>query len=156
MQVLAYVNRVKDVTSNVDHQTFTRADVESNDVRCPDSAAAESMYRGKSYMLRDSFLICLHLRGKALSEIQLAAGCSADAALCCQLEPINASARVCCAVIDDIRKKGDSCGGEVTCVIRACPKGLGSPVFDKLEAELAKALMSLPASKVPFLKSCRP
>ncbi len=55
---------------------------------------------------------------------------------------------MCCAVIDDIRKKGDSCGGEVTCVIRACPKGLGSPVFDKLEAELAKALMSLPASKV--------
>jgi chorismate synthase len=36
----------------------------------------------------------------------------------------------------------------VTCVIRACPKGLGSPVFDKLEAELAKAFMSLPASKV--------
>jgi len=33
-------------------------------------------------------------------------------------------------------------------VIRACPKGLGSPVFDKLEAELAKAFMSLPASKV--------
>ena len=32
-------------------------------------------------------------------------------------------------------------------MIRACPKGLGSPVFDKLEAELAKALMSLPASK---------
>lgn len=52
-----------------------------------------------------------------------------------------------CAVIDEVRKKGDSCGGEVTCVIRACPKGLGSPVFDKLEAELAKALMSLPASK---------
>ena len=32
-------------------------------------------------------------------------------------------------------------------MIRACPKGLGSPVFDKLEAELAKAFMSLPASK---------
>lgn len=55
---------------------------------------------------------------------------------------------MCCTVIDEIRKTGDSCGGEVTCVIRACPKGLGSPVFDKLEAELAKALMSLPASKV--------
>ena len=51
-------------------------------------------------------------------------------------------------MIDEVRKRGDSCGGEVTCVIRACPKGLGSPVFDKLEAELAKALMSLPASKV--------
>ncbi len=51
-------------------------------------------------------------------------------------------------VIDDIRKKGDSCGGEVTCIIRNCPKGLGAPVFGKLEAELAGALMSLPASKV--------
>ena len=54
-----------------------------------------------------------------------------------------------CAVIDEIRKRGDSCGGEVTCVVRNCPIGLGSPVFDKLEAELAKAVMSLPATKVP-------
>lgn len=52
------------------------------------------------------------------------------------------------AVIDDIRKTGDSCGGEVTCIVRHCPKGLGAPVFGKLEAELAGALMSLPASKV--------
>ncbi len=52
------------------------------------------------------------------------------------------------AAIDEVRLRGDSCGGEVTCVIRSCPKGLGSPVFDKLEAELCKALMSLPASKV--------
>lgn len=51
-------------------------------------------------------------------------------------------------MIDDIRKKGDSCGGEVTCIVRRCPKGLGAPVFGKLEAELAGALMSLPASKV--------
>ena len=51
-------------------------------------------------------------------------------------------------MIDKIRVKGDSCGGEVTCVVRGPPIGLGSPVFDKLEAELAKAAMSLPASKV--------
>lgn len=51
-------------------------------------------------------------------------------------------------MIDKIRVKGDSCGGEVTCVVRNPPIGLGSPVFDKLEAELAKAAMSLPASKV--------
>ena len=75
MQVLAYVNRVKDVTSDVDHQTFTRADVESNDVRCPDSAAAESMYKGEACILSDSRLSHLHLWGKALSEVQLAAGC---------------------------------------------------------------------------------
>ena len=49
--------------------------------------------------------------------------------------------------IDDVRTRGDSCGGEVTCVIRHCPVGLGAPVFDKLEADLAKAMMSLPASK---------
>lgn len=49
--------------------------------------------------------------------------------------------------INEVRNRGDSCGGEVTCVVRRCPKGLGSPVFDKLEAELAKALMSLPATK---------
>lgn len=46
-----------------------------------------------------------------------------------------------------MRTRGESCGGEVTCVVRGCPKGLGSPVFGKLEAELAKALMSLPATK---------
>jgi chorismate synthase len=51
------------------------------------------------------------------------------------------------AAINEVRNRGDSCGGEVTCVVRRCPKGLGSPVFDKLEAELAKALMSLPATK---------
>lgn len=54
------------------------------------------------------------------------------------------------AVIDAIRKTGDSCGGEVTCIVRRCPKGLGAPVFGKLEAELAGALMSLPASKVRY------
>jgi chorismate synthase len=47
-----------------------------------------------------------------------------------------------------VRTRGESCGGEVTCVVRGCPKGLGNPVFDKLEAELAKAIMSLPATKV--------
>lgn len=46
-----------------------------------------------------------------------------------------------------MRTRGDSCGGEVTCIVRKCPRGLGAPVFDKLEADLAKALMSLPATK---------
>ncbi|EFJ44267.1 hypothetical protein VOLCADRAFT_82892 [Volvox carteri f. nagariensis] len=49
--------------------------------------------------------------------------------------------------INEVRTRGESCGGEVTCVVRRCPKGLGSPVFDKLEAELAKAMLSLPATK---------
>jgi chorismate synthase len=49
--------------------------------------------------------------------------------------------------IDAARRAGDSLGGEVECVARGVPAGLGEPVFDKLEAELAKALLSLPASK---------
>ncbi|KAL9224952.1 hypothetical protein vseg_000927 [Gypsophila vaccaria] len=49
--------------------------------------------------------------------------------------------------IDAVRVKGDSVGGVVTCIVRNAPRGLGSPVFDKLEAELAKACLSLPATK---------
>ncbi|THG21231.1 hypothetical protein TEA_001219 [Camellia sinensis var. sinensis] len=51
------------------------------------------------------------------------------------------------AAIDAVRVRGDSVGGVVTCIARNVPRGLGSPVFDKLEAELAKAAMSLPATK---------
>lgn len=56
-------------------------------------------------------------------------------------------ARRMIALIDETRKDGDSLGGIVECVARNVPAGLGDPVFDKLEADLAKALMSLPASK---------
>lgn len=49
--------------------------------------------------------------------------------------------------IKEIRNDGNSIGGTVECVVRNCPPGLGEPVFDKLEAELAKAVMSLPATK---------
>ncbi len=51
------------------------------------------------------------------------------------------------ARIDAARARGDSLGGVVECVARGVPPGLGEPVFDKLEADLAHALMSLPASK---------
>jgi len=49
--------------------------------------------------------------------------------------------------IEKIRSQGDSVGGVVECVIRNCPVGLGEPVFDRLEADLAKAMLSLPATK---------
>lgn len=51
------------------------------------------------------------------------------------------------ARIEQVRDEGDSIGGVVECVARNVPKGLGAPVFDKLEADLAKAVLSLPASK---------
>jgi chorismate synthase len=96
IEILAYVSKVQDIeTTNVDHDTFTMEDVDSNIVRCPDSEVAEKMLER----------------------------------------------------IDEIRKSGNSIGGVVTCVCRNVPAGLGSPVFDKLEADLAKACMSIPAAK---------
>ena len=50
-------------------------------------------------------------------------------------------------LIKEMRKDGNSVGGVVECVIRNCPVGLGAPVFDRLEADLAKAMLSLPATK---------
>jgi len=49
--------------------------------------------------------------------------------------------------IKQVRSDGDSVGGIIECVLRGVPAGLGEPVFDKLEAELARAMMSLPATK---------
>jgi len=49
--------------------------------------------------------------------------------------------------IEKARADGDSLGGTIACVARGVPLGLGEPVFDKLEADLAKAMLSLPASK---------
>lgn len=50
-------------------------------------------------------------------------------------------------IITDAQGQGDTVGGTIACVVRGVPVGLGDPVFDKLEADLAKAMMSLPASK---------
>ena len=49
--------------------------------------------------------------------------------------------------IEEVRKMGDSAGGIIECVINGCPAGLGDPVFDKLDAELAKAMLSIGAVK---------
>jgi chorismate synthase len=51
------------------------------------------------------------------------------------------------AAVEAIRKDGDSLGGVVSCALRGCPPGWGEPVFDRLEADLAKGVLSLPASK---------
>lgn len=95
VEVLSYVKRVHNLEAKIDADRVTTKDIESNIVRCPNSATAKQM-------------------------IQL---------------------------IEKIRKQGDSVGGIVECVARNIPAGWGEPVFDKLEADLAKAMMSLPASK---------
>jgi chorismate synthase len=95
VEVLAWVSQVQDLVADVDALTVTMEQVESNIVRCPDSAMAEKM-----------------------------------------IERIEA-----------IRKEGNSIGGVISTVARGVPAGWGEPVFDKLEADLGKALLSLPACK---------
>ena len=61
--------------------------------------------------------------------------------------PDPAAAEKMIAAIEKARADGDSLGGTIACVARGVVAGLGDPVFDKLEADLAKAMLSLPASK---------
>lgn len=61
--------------------------------------------------------------------------------------PDEASAQKMEEYIKQIRKEGDTIGGTVTCVIQNVPIGLGEPVFDKLHAELGKAMLSINAVK---------
>ncbi len=50
-------------------------------------------------------------------------------------------------LIKEVKKEGDTIGGVVNCVIAGCPVGLGEPVFDRLHAELGKAILSINACK---------
>ena len=95
VDVLAWVESIKDVECTVPPHLVKRADVEFNEVRTADQRVAAEMSR----MVREA------------------------------------------------RNAGDSLGGVVACTVRNCPVGLGDPVFDKLEATLAHAMMSIPACK---------
>src|SRR5213083_3569146 len=61
--------------------------------------------------------------------------------------PDAAAAKRMISLIERIRDEGDSVGGVIECVARGIAPGLGEPVFDKLEADLAKAMLSIPATK---------
>src|SRR6266702_831518 len=61
--------------------------------------------------------------------------------------PDAAAAKKMISLIEQIRNGGDSVGGVIECVARGITPGLGEPVFDKLEADLAKAMLSIPATK---------
>ena len=95
LEIVAYVKSIHELEANVDPETVTFEQAESNIVRCPDAPMAERMIE----------------------------------------------------FIKQVRSEGDSVGGVIECVVRGCPPGWGEPVFDKLEADLAKGMLSLPATK---------
>ncbi len=61
--------------------------------------------------------------------------------------PDTAAVEKMITLIKQMRKDGNSVGGVIECIVRNCPTGLGEPVFDRLEADLAKGMLSLPATK---------
>ncbi len=61
--------------------------------------------------------------------------------------PDDLVARAMIGLIEKTRKEGDTIGGIITCVIKGCPAGAGEPVFDKLHADLGKAMLSINAVK---------
>ena len=95
VEIVGYVKQVWKLVADVDPETVAPADVEANEVRCPDPDMAHRMIER----------------------------------------------------IKEARKDGDSLGGVVEAVARNVPPGLGEPVFDKLEADLARSVLSVPACK---------
>lgn len=61
--------------------------------------------------------------------------------------PDEASAERMIARVQEVKKEGDTIGGTITCVLQNVPVGLGEPIFDKLHAELGKAMLSINAVK---------
>lgn len=61
--------------------------------------------------------------------------------------PDQLAAKKMISYIEEVKAQGDTVGGIVSCIIRGCPAGLGEPVFDKLHADLGKAMLSINAVK---------
>jgi len=95
IEIVGYVKQVWDLIADVDPETVSMEEIESNIARCPDQDVAIRMIER----------------------------------------------------IEEARKDGDSLGGVVEAVARGVPPGLGEPVFDKLDAELARGMLSIPACK---------
>ncbi len=95
IECISYVDQVGDIKADIDYNTVTAADIESNIIRCPDQKVAEKMI----------------------------------------------------ALVEKVKAEGDSIGGVIQGVIRNVPAGLGEPVFDKIPADLGKAMMSINAVK---------
>lgn len=95
VELISYVEQVGDIKTDVDFNSVTMNEIESNIIRCPDPEIAREMI----------------------------------------------------ALIEKVKSEGDSIGGVIRGVIKNVPVGLGEPVFDKLNADLAKGMVSINAVK---------
>jgi len=137
--VVAWVSKVSRLIAECDHEKVTREQVDATPIRCPDPAvAARFNVTVVAWVSKVGRLIAECDHEKVTRE-------QVDATPIRCPDPAVAARMI--AAVEAARKDGNSLGGVVTCAVRGCPVGWGEPVFDRLEAELAKAVMSLPASK---------
>lgn len=95
IEFISYIDQVGSIKADIDFNSVTSEQIESNIIRCPDPNAAEKMIK----------------------------------------------------LVESVRDEGDSIGGVITGMIKNVPVGLGEPVFDKLNADLGKAMLSINAVK---------
>ena len=91
----------------------------------------------------EAYISLLASKANFPEKVKLSAEIEASPTRC----PHPESAKAMEARILEAKKDGDSVGGTILCRVTGLPIGWGAPVFDRLEADLAKAMMSLPATK---------
>jgi len=127
-----------------DHQGGGRSSARETVGRVAAGAIARKLLRlGGGVEIRAFVTRIHHLEAPPLDHFPTLAEVEATAVRC----PHPATAARMIRRIKAVRAQGDSLGGVIECRARGVPAGLGEPVFDRLEADLAKAMLSLPATK---------
>lgn len=127
-----------------DHQGGGRSSARETIGRVAAGAVARKLLAKAGEVEIRAFVTRIHdIAAPAIDRFPTLAEVEANAVRC----PDAATAARMIERIKAVRAEGDSVGGVIECRIRNVPAGLGEPVFDRLEADLAKAMLSLPATK---------
>ena len=127
-----------------DHRGGGRSSARETIGRVAAGAVAKKILQLAGEVEVRAFVTSIHdIVAPALTKFPTLAQVEASAVRC----PHPATAAKMISRIKQVRSKGDSVGGVIECRVRGVPVGLGEPVFDRLEADLAKAMLSLPATK---------
>jgi chorismate synthase len=127
-----------------DHQGGGRSSARETIGRVAAGAIAKKILALASGVEIRAFVMGIHkLRMPELNHFPTLEEVEASAVRC----PDPATAASMISLIKEVRSDGDSVGGIIGCRIRGVIPGLGEPVFDRVEADLAKAMLSLPATK---------
>ncbi|HUV02320.1 MAG TPA: chorismate synthase [Desulfobacteria bacterium] len=126
-----------------DHRGGGRASGRETVARVAAGAIAKKILAGRAVQVIGHVVEICGIRARAVSVEEITKNTESNAVRCADLE----AAKSMEALIKEVKGEGDSVGGIVEVLALGVPSGLGEPVFDKLDAELAKALMSIGAVK---------